>query len=134
MVEWLNQYINIKQNIEVLKIDIEMAELEIERWDDGDLSKGQSFDVAIKKQLDLSHHIQNKREVLNQYIEKKEKIEELVERFDGIHNLIAKEKYINGKSLLQIAMDHNYSEQYIYNKHVEVKCMIKFSQPNQNLT
>ncbi|WP_373446088.1 hypothetical protein [Salinicoccus bachuensis] len=66
--------------------------------------------------------------LINKLKEQSEAIEKTVEKFKGIHNMIAKEKYIHGKTLAKIAGENHYSEQYIYNKHAEIKKILSYTE------
>ncbi|WP_427108460.1 hypothetical protein [Lysinibacillus xylanilyticus] len=60
--------------------------------------------------------------------DRKEKFEKLVSKFDSIEQKILYEKYVNGKTLIQVAEELGYSEHYIYDKHSQIKRLIKFSE------
>lgn len=128
VIKWLSRYKAINQEIAVIEIDIGCAEIEYYRWKDGDLSKTQSFEVLLLKQRELSQIIEDKKVLINKLKEQSEAIEKTVEKFKGIHNLIVRERYIHGKSIVEIAEEHNYSEQYIYNKHAEIKKILSYTE------
>ncbi|WP_374963769.1 hypothetical protein [Lysinibacillus sp. RS5] len=61
-------------------------------------------------------------------LDRKEQFEKLVSKFDSVEEKILYQKYVNGKTLVQVAVELGYSEQYIRNKHSEIKRLIKFSE------
>lgn len=61
-------------------------------------------------------------------LDRKEQFEKLVSKFDSIEQKILYEKYVNSKTLVQIAHELGYSEHYIHNKHSQIKRLIKFSE------
>lgn len=61
-------------------------------------------------------------------LDRKEQFEKLVSKFDSIEQKILYEKYVNSKTLVQIAYELGYSEHYIHNMHSQIKRLIKFSE------
>ena len=53
------------------------------------------------------------------------KILDMISKFDTLENKIIIGKYIEGKTLEEIAEQHQYSTQYIYNKHAQLKKTFK---------
>jgi len=74
--------------------------------------------------------IREELEELNERIERierqKNKVLELIDRFEGIEHKILRKKYIDDMTLQEIAYDLGYSEQYIRKKHAECIKRIDF--------
>ena len=110
--------------METLRWKIEKSESELNRWMiGGDLSK-----VRITKDSRAAH-LESEIEKLKCYLGEKELAEEaliiMVGHFKGLENLILKMKYIEGKSLKEIADELGYSYQHIVNKHASIINTIK---------
>lgn len=131
MVMWLNSYRHNEQEISSIDIELVSAKLEYFRWKDGDLSKDHPYDVSLNKQRELLEYIDMKRDSINKLLQQQRHIEKTVDKFDGVLNLIAKEKYIKGKTIPEIAEENNYTSQYLYNKHAEIKRIINYGATNK---
>ena len=108
----------------MLRWKIEKSESELNRWMiGGDLSK-----VRITKDSRAAH-LESEIEKLKCFLGEKELAEEaliiMVSHFSGLDNIILKMKYIDGKSLKEIASELEYSYQYIVNKHANAVKTIK---------
>ncbi|MBG9577947.1 phage protein, partial [Bacillus thuringiensis] len=54
-------------------------------------------------------------------------LKKLICTFKGLEHRIMYGKYVEGKRLDEIAEELNYSAQYIYNKHAEIKGKLEYS-------
>ena len=122
--QWLKEYQDLKEEMETLRWKIEKSETELERWlIGGDLSK-----VRITRDSRAAH-LESEIERLKCFLGEKELAEEaliiMVGHFRGLDNIILKMKYIDGKTLKEIANELGYSYQHIVNKHASVVNTIK---------
>ena len=98
--------------------------MELERWyDPRDLGK-----VKITNESTASHleeYIKRDRAFLGEKELAMEALMIMIERFKGLDNQILKMKYIDGKTLREIANELGYSYQHIVNKHASAVNTIK---------
>ncbi|MDX1700349.1 MAG: hypothetical protein R3250_07005 [Melioribacteraceae bacterium] len=126
LYEWLRDYQKLEDEIAFIEFNLDRSERELKRWVEGDLvgvklsndSNGAKLEESIEK---IKVELQCKREDLVKLIE-------LIGTFRGLEHKILKLKYINGMTLENIANELNYSSQYIYNKHAQIKRMIDYAQ------
>lgn len=125
-LQWLKDYKEKEDQIAYLELKLEINKKELNRWISGDLSdiklsaesNGAKLEEIIEK---IERELANRMNDLHD-------IKKLVSTFRGIDHRIIAGKYIEGKTLEQIAEDLNYSTQYIYNKHAEIKRMFTFAE------
>lgn len=94
------------------------------RWEEGDLinvkltreSKGANVEEALDK---LENELKFKEEM-------KASLILLINTFKGKENKILKMKYVDGKSLEDVAEELNYSSGYIRQKHAELRKRLDF--------
>lgn len=117
--EWLNEYLQLQQDIAYLKWNINKTGVELDRWDSGDLanmrvSGEKSRPAQIDKELKRLHSELAWRE------QAANDLKELVDCFQGVEEQILRKKYIDGETLEDIAEELNYSVSYIRQKHAEL--------------
>lgn len=122
--DWLKQYLDIQNDLAFYEFKLRQAQLELDRWKDGDLSQ-----VHINKRsnssrieptiIKLEKYIQEEKDLLSS-------LDKLVARFNGIEEQILHKKYIEGKTLEQIAEETNYSVSYVRKKHADIGKRIDF--------
>ena len=125
MYEWLRDFQRIEDEIAYHEFNIEQSEKELKRWVSGDLagvkltadSDGAKLEERIKR---------IKNELKIKYTERTNFIK-LVSKFKGLDHQILLLKYVDGKTLEEIAEELNYSSSYIYKKHAEIAKMIRFA-------
>ena len=115
----------MKEEIEYLEYKIEREKRELKRWVYGDLQ-----DVKLQEDS-IASGLEERIEAYEKELQRKkddlEKAKKLISTFKGLDNQILYKKYVEGKTLVEIAKELNYSEQYIYNKHAQIMKMINFA-------
>ena len=124
--QWLKDYQQLEYDIAYLEQNLERTKRELKRWVEGDLSKvkltadshgAKVEDIIIRIETELAH----KQHDLDD-------IKRLVSNFEGLENKILVGKYIDGKTLEDVAEELGYSAQYIYNKHAQIRKMVSFAE------
>ena len=123
--QWLLEYQQLKEEIDLLKWKIRKSELELERWMDprdlGNLKLSKESKYAkIEKNIKRDEAILNEKEL------SMEALLIMINRFTGLDNKILKMKYIDGRSLKDIAEELSYSYSYIMTRHAQLVKVIKF--------
>lgn len=123
--QWLLEYQNLNEEIELLKWKIKKAELELNRWlNPHDLGKVRINNGS--KSANLEEDIKKQKAYLNEKELAMEALMIMINRFEGIDNKIIRMKYIDGMSLETVAEELNYSNSHIYKKHASLVKTIKF--------
>lgn len=125
LYEWLKDYQQLTQDIDYLEYRLDREETELKRWVEGDLA-----DVKLQPESIGANIEERVQKLRKEILYKKEKLQELiqlVEKFEGLDNKILRMKWFEGKTLEQIAIDLNYSYNYIKRKHADIMKMIKFA-------
>lgn len=122
--EWLLDYNELEEKIQHLKWKITKSELELERWlDPKDLGK-----IALERDSNSSD-IEESIDIMKRSLEENEKLLEslkrIISKFDGLENQILKMKYLEGKTLKNIAIELDYSYSYIMSAHAGLMRSIK---------
>lgn len=124
--QWLKDYQQLEYDIAYLEQNLERTKRELKRWVEGDLSKvkltadshgAKVEDIIVRIETELAH----KQHDLDD-------IKRLVSTFEGLEHKILVGKYIDGKTLEDVAEELGYSAQYIYNKHAQIKRMVSFAE------
>ena len=122
--EWLKSYKEVEERIAFLKWNLSKSKAELERWLYGDLSK-----VAVTQGslcANLEKNIESMEEELEKANQHRIEVEAIVDSFSGLEHKIVKMKYIERKSLEQIAMELSYSESSIKKKHAKIRYSLGF--------
>lgn len=123
--EWLQDYMEMQNHITYLKKNLVRTERELWRWTYGDLSK-----IKLEKGSRATR-LEEIIESLKQEIEITENrildIEQFIYSLDGLESQIVRMKYIENKSLKEIAEITGYEYGYIRVKHASIKRTIKFA-------
>ena len=122
-LQWLKDYKELEKDIASLELNLERAERELRRWVQGDLAKYKLTEESIASNLE--EKIEVIRYELACKMNDQRKILDMISKFDTLENKIIIGKYIEGKTLEEIAEQHQYSTQYIYNKHAQLKKTFK---------
>lgn len=125
MYEWLRDYQRIEEEIAYHEFNLEQSEKELKRWISGDL-------VGVKLTADsdgakLEERIERIKNELKIKENERTNFIKLVSKFKGLEHQILLLKYVDGKTLEEIAEELNYSSSYIYKKHAEIAKMIRFA-------
>lgn len=125
LFEWLKDYQSLKDEIEYLEYRLEREKKELRRWVYGDLQdvKLQKDSIASgleERIADLEYELAHK---MNQLYD----AEKIINMFKGLDNKILKMKYVDGKTLENIAIELNYSASYIYKRHAQIMKKIDFA-------
>lgn len=123
-LQWLKDYKELEKDIASLELNLERSERELRRWVQGDLAKYKLTEESIASNLE--EKIEVIRYELACKMNDQRKILDMISKFDTLENKIIVGKYIEGKTLEEIAEEHRYSTQYIYNKHAQLKKTIRF--------
>lgn len=123
-LQWLKDYKELEKDIASLELKLERSERELRRWVQGDLAKYKLTEESIASNLE--EKIEVIRYELACKMNDQRKILDMISKFDTLENKIIIGKYIEGKTLEEIAEQHQYSTQYIYNKHAQLKKTIRF--------
>lgn len=122
--EWLKDYQRIEDEVLYLENNLERTKRELGRFTGGDLygvkleaeSRGARLeDIIDAIEYELAHK-------MNDLFD----INKLIEKFRGVEHRILFGKYVQGKTLEEVAVDLGYSSQYIYAKHAQIKRLITF--------
>lgn len=121
--EWLKDYREKANQLAYLELQLEMNKRELERWTSGDLagvklspeSNGAKLEEIIEK---------TEREIANKMNDLYD-IKKLVSTFNGIDHQIITGKYIEGKTLEQIAEELGYSASYVKSRHAGISRTIR---------
>lgn len=120
----LNQYDDVKQQLDYLVWSIKKDEMELSRWLEGELSQ---IEIENNFRLDdLENNIQNKKENINQLMSKEREFYLKIEALEGIEKAIAGMKYIEKLGLREIAERLQYSDTYIRQKNAQILDKINF--------
>lgn len=123
--QWLKDYQQLEDEIAYLENNLNRTKRELSRWSLGDLSryklepesKGAKLEEIIAElEYELAHKMNDLYD-----------LKQLIKRLKPIEQKIIYGKYIEDKTLEQVAEDLGYSAQYIYAKHAQVKRLIDFS-------
>lgn len=123
--EWLQDYMEMTEHLAYLKNNLIRTENELVRWTCGDLSE-----IKLEKGSRASR-LEEIIESLKQEIEITENrildIEQFIYSLDGLESQIVRMKYIENKSLKEIAEITGYEYGYIRVKHASIKHTINFA-------
>jgi DNA-directed RNA polymerase specialized sigma subunit len=125
LYKWLKDYQKLKDEIAYLEFELNRYKRELKRWTYGDLQ-----DVKLEEKSIASRLEEKIAEVEYELAHKENDLydmKKLIKTFKGLDHKILYGKYVEGKTLEQIAEELNYSASYIYKRHAEIMRMIKFA-------
>lgn len=123
---WLKDYQELECEIAYLEQNLERTKRELKRWIGEDLmnvrltpeSHGAKVEDSIERiEWVLAHRMNDLYD-----------IKKLVSAFEGLEHKLLVKKYIEGKTLEEVAKELGYSAQYIYNKHAQIRRMVSFAE------
>ncbi|WP_432352674.1 hypothetical protein [Sporosarcina sp. A2] len=125
MFEWLKDYRRLEDEISLIEFNLDRSERELKRWVSGDLvgvrlnsdSDGANLEETIES---IQYELANKMNDLHD-------VQKLIATFRGLENQILYGKYVEGKTLLDVAFHLDKSPNYIYNKHAQIMRMIDYA-------
>lgn len=114
MLETFILYNDLCLEIEVLKEQMELAEAEREQWwVGGRLFNTVPMDNAAERFDKLSDKIERLEKIIKAKQEVKNRIEKLMNQYEELPRKIAYMRFVQGKTLKQIANELNYSYDYV---------------------
>jgi DNA-directed RNA polymerase specialized sigma subunit len=125
LYEWLRNYQQLEGEVDYLNFELERYKKELRRWEIGDLARvkleadsraSNLEDIIALKKYELAHKMNDL------YNAKK-----LISKFKGLENKILYMKYVEGKTLSEVAIELGYTSGHIYNKHAQMIKMINFA-------
>ncbi|PGZ44114.1 hypothetical protein COE56_30535 [Bacillus anthracis] len=124
MFDWLKDYQKLEEEIAYLEYNLDKTKAELKRWVSGDLREvrltAESEGAKVEERIEaIEYELAHKMNAMHDLLK-------LISKFKGLDNQILKLKYVYGMTLEQIAMNLNYSPNYIKRKHAEVRKIIKF--------
>lgn len=125
LFKWLKDYQKLKDEIAYLEFELNRYKRELKRWTYGDLQ-----DVKLEEKSIASRLEEKIAEVEYELAHKENDLydmKKLIKTFKGLDHKILYGKYVEEKTLEQIAEELNYSASYIYKRHAEIMRMIKFA-------
>ncbi|MEG2294283.1 MAG: sigma factor-like helix-turn-helix DNA-binding protein [Carnobacterium sp.] len=123
MTSWLQDYQKISEEIELLQWKLDNNQSELKRWIYGDLQEIRLEKAS--KSSNLEEIIWLTKEELEFKKKEKEKLESIVNGFKGLENQVLTLKYIDGKTLQEIADELGYTLWHIQRTHAKVMKVIK---------
>ncbi|MFC4409436.1 sigma factor-like helix-turn-helix DNA-binding protein [Chungangia koreensis] len=119
----------LDEEISALEFEIKNHQLDLTRWQEGgDLFKQNSIDVVKRNQQIVEESIKFLKKILAGKREFKEGLLERINHFKGLDNQILRMKYIEGKTLEQIATELNFSLSHISKRHAELTRMDRIAE------
>ena len=107
-------YSNLLIDIEVLREQIELSKKEQERWwITGDLFQSVPLDNAAKRFDNLSDKIEKLEESLKEKVEAADRIRNQLSQYKGLEYKVYYMRYIEGKTLKDVAHELNFNYDYI---------------------
>lgn len=114
MLDTFILYNDLCLEIEVLREQLELAETEREQWWlGGRLFHSVPMDNAAERFDKLTDKIERMEVLLKKKRETKRKIEQLMNQYEEIPRKIAYMRFVQGRSLKDIARELNYSHQHV---------------------
>lgn len=126
MYQWLKDYRKLEEDITYLEFKLERSKRELNRWVGGDL-----WNVKLTAESDgakLEEHIEAIEYELAHKLNDLHDLKKLICTFSGLEYKILYRKYVELKTIENIAEELGYSPRYIYNKHSQILRMMDYAQ------
>ncbi len=125
LYEWLLDYQKLINEIDYLEYQLDREKRELRRWTSGDLYGVKLNEHSIASGLEdriaaFEYELAHKMNDLYN-------AERLISTFKGLENQILYYKYVQGKTLNDVAIELGYTPGHIYNKHAEIMKRIDFA-------
>lgn len=126
MLGWLEDYEELENETSFIEHKLEREKRELRRWTEGDLYKVRLTEGSIASGLEerieiMEYELAHKMNDMFNF-------RKLISTFKDLDNQILYKRNIEGKSLVEISVEMQYSYSYIKSKHAEIMRMIKFAQ------
>lgn len=126
MYEWLKDYRKLIEEIAFIEFNLVRSRRELKRWEGGDLWNVKLHPESIAANLEES--IERIEYELAHKMNDVFDLKKLINTFDGLEYKILYRKHIEGKTLEAIAIELNYSYNYIRIKHSEIMRMMQYAE------
>lgn len=130
MFKRIKSYQKLEDDIQFLEFELDRYKKELKRWVDGDLQKVKLTKDSKGAKVEESIAILEKEIAIKK--QELEEMKKLIASFDGLDNQILYMKYIEKKTLEQIADELGYSASHIYNRHSQINKMIEYAKMNRS--
>lgn len=125
LYEWLRDYQELEQKIEYLEYKLERERRELGRWSGGGLGgrilHKDSISSGLEERIEAMDY--ELAHLMNELFDAKK----LISLFKGLDNQILYGKYVEGKTLTEVAYDLGYTPGHVYNKHAQMLKTISFA-------
>ncbi|HDR4881364.1 TPA: hypothetical protein QCR18_000567 [Bacillus cereus] len=126
MFDWLKDYQKLEEDMAYLDYNLDKTKAELKRWVSGDLREvrltAESEGAKVEERMEaIEYELAHKMNAMYDLLK-------LISKFKGLENKVLKMKYVDGRTLEEIAENMNYSSSYIYKKHAEIIRIIKFAE------
>lgn len=122
--EWLKDYQDLHDEIEMLRFRLRKVNSEIKRWESGDLSNVRI--TQDSKAAHLGEDVAKIKRALHRCEAERDELLALVDSFRGDENTILRMKYIEGWTLEEIATELHRSPESIRKIHAELHRRLDF--------
>lgn len=131
MYKWLEEYIDLQEEIIWVENKLLREKRELKRWISGDLfgvrlTKG-SIATGLEERIEMMEY--NLAHKMNDLYD----LDKLIQSFSGLENDILYLRYCKGMKLTEVADQLGYTQQYIYNKHAQIKKQMSYTVDNKEL-
>ncbi|MBU5324058.1 sigma factor-like helix-turn-helix DNA-binding protein [Lacticaseibacillus paracasei] len=117
--EWLQDYLELDDEIRYLEWKIRKSNAEVNRWSEGDLSR-LHVSGSDSRAAHVGEEVPELQTKLTECKAEQYDLLKLIDSFSGYENQILKMKYVQGMSLEDIADKLGYSYETIRAKHAEL--------------
>lgn len=131
MHEWLKDYQQLEQDVEFLEFNLERSQKELQRWVSGDLAKykltAESDGAQLEERIEvIEYELAHKMNDLYD-------MRKMMKAFKGLESRILYLKYVEGRTLEQIAEVVGYSSSHIRKRHAEMMRAIEVAKEYSSL-
>ena len=117
--ECLQEYLELDDEIRYLEWKIRKSNAEVDRWSEGDLSR-LHVSGSDSRAAHVGEEVPELQTKLTECKAEQYDLLKLIDSFSGYENQILKMKYVQGKSLEEIAAELGYSYETVRAKHAEL--------------
>ena len=125
MYDWLKDYSSLTQKIGYLEYRYDREKRELGRWSGGGLGGRILHEKSIASGLE--ERIEAMEYELAHAMNDLYDAKKLISLFKGLDNQILFGKYVEEKTLGEVAVDLGYTVGHIYNRHAQIMKMIDFA-------